>query len=121
MARLAEAAVGVAVVHGDQVYVAEDKAVVVVVLKRLRVADVQQLRTVEDLVSVLNGQGRGSEGNETTGQPTRPFCWGGGALECPAAQVVEVRGLVRTTEQKTQRRSRRRRGRGGRNRYYQCN
>lgn len=50
---LAEAPVGVAVVHGDQVDVAEDEAVVVILLQGLHVADVQQLGSIKGLVSVL--------------------------------------------------------------------
>lgn len=55
MARLTEALVGVAVVHGDEVHVAEDEAFVVVLLQCFHVADVQQLGAVEGLVSILNG------------------------------------------------------------------
>lgn len=50
---LAEAPVGVTVVHGDQVDVAKDKAVIVVLLQGLHVADVQQLGSVKGLVSIL--------------------------------------------------------------------
>lgn len=50
---LAEAPVGVTVVHGDQVHVAEDEAVVVVLLQRLHVAHVEQLGPVEDLFPIL--------------------------------------------------------------------
>lgn len=57
---LAEALVGVAVVHGDQVDVAEDEAVVVVLLQSLSEADVQQLGSVEDLVSVLRQKHQGN-------------------------------------------------------------
>lgn len=53
MPRLAEALVGVAVVHGDEVDIAEDEAVVIVLLQGLRVANVQQLGSVEGLVAIL--------------------------------------------------------------------
>lgn len=53
MPRLAEALVGVAVVHGDEVDIAEDEAVVIVLLQGLRVANVQQLCSVEGLVAIL--------------------------------------------------------------------
>lgn len=60
VSRLAETLVGVAVVHGDQVDVAEDKTLVVVLLQSLHVAHVQQLGSVKDLISVL--MDRHSEG-----------------------------------------------------------
>lgn len=50
---LAVALVGVAVVHGDQVDIAEDETVVVVLLQSLVEAHVQQLGSVKDFVSVL--------------------------------------------------------------------
>lgn len=53
MPRLAEALVGVAVVHGNEVDIAEDEAVVIVLLQGLRVANVQQLGSVEGLVAIL--------------------------------------------------------------------
>lgn len=53
MARLAEALVGVAVVHGDEVHVAEDKAVIVVLLQGLCVAHVQQLSPVKRHITIL--------------------------------------------------------------------
>ena len=53
VAWLIEALVGVSVVHGDEVDVAEDKAAVVVVLQRLRVAHIEQLGSVERLRSSL--------------------------------------------------------------------
>lgn len=57
MPRLAEALVGVAVVHGDEVDIAEDEAVVIVLLQGLRVANVQQLGSVEGLVAILTHTG----------------------------------------------------------------
>lgn len=56
VSRLTETLVGVAVVHGDQVDVAEDETVVVVLLQSLRVAHVQQLRSVKDGISVLTNR-----------------------------------------------------------------
>lgn len=50
---LAVALVGIAVVHGDQVNVTEDKTVVVVLLQSLGEAHVQQLGSVKDLVPIL--------------------------------------------------------------------
>ena len=52
---LVVAVVEVAVVHGDQVHVAEDEAVVLAVLQGLRVAHVQQLGAVERLLAQLPG------------------------------------------------------------------
>ena len=54
MSRLTEALVDVAVVHRDRVHVAEDEALVVVLLQSLHVADVQQLGPVKGLLSVLD-------------------------------------------------------------------
>lgn len=51
--RLTEALVGVAVIHGDQVHVTEDKTFKVVLLQSLHVANVQQLGSVKDLIPVL--------------------------------------------------------------------
>lgn len=53
MPRLAEALVGVAVVHGDEVDVAKDEAVVIILLQGLCIANVQQLGSVKGLVAVL--------------------------------------------------------------------
>lgn len=53
VSRLVVAVVEVAVVHGNQVHVTEDEAVVLGVLQSLRVADVQQLGTVEGVLTQL--------------------------------------------------------------------
>lgn len=53
VSRLTETLVGVPVVHGDQVHVAEDETLVVVLLQSLCVAHVQQLGSVKDHISVL--------------------------------------------------------------------
>ena len=58
VAGLAVALVGVAVVHGDQVHVAEDEAVVVVLLERLHVAHVHELRPVKRFLPELHTQDR---------------------------------------------------------------
>lgn len=55
VSRLIIAVVEVAVVHRDQVHVAEDEAVVLCVLQSLRVADVQQLGSVERVLTQLQG------------------------------------------------------------------
>lgn len=65
---LTEALVGVAVVHGDQVHVAEDEALVVVLLGRLHVAHVQQLGSVEGFLSVLRRHKRTSVPDWTRGK-----------------------------------------------------
>lgn len=54
--RLVVAMVEVAVVHRDQVHIAEDEAVVLGVLQSLRVADVQQLGTVESVLTQLQNK-----------------------------------------------------------------
>lgn len=59
VSRLIIAVVEVAVVHRDQVHVAEDEAVVLCVLQSLRVADVQQLGSVERVLTQLQGNGGG--------------------------------------------------------------
>ena len=51
--RLVVAVVEVAVVHRDQVHVAEDEAVVLGLLQGLRVAHIQQLGTVESFLTQL--------------------------------------------------------------------
>lgn len=56
VARLTEALVDVAVIHGDQVHVTKHEAVIVVLLQSFRIANVQQLSAVEGFVSVLKGQ-----------------------------------------------------------------
>lgn len=53
VSRLVVAVIQVAVVHRDQVHVAEDEAVVLCVLQSLCVADVQQLGTVESVFTQL--------------------------------------------------------------------
>ena len=53
MSGLAEAFVGVAVIHGDDVHVTEHKAVVVILLQGLSIANVHQLGPVERVVSIL--------------------------------------------------------------------
>lgn len=50
---LAEAFVGVAVIHGDDVHVTEHKAVVVILFQGLSIANVHQLGPVERVVSIL--------------------------------------------------------------------
>ena len=70
VSRLAEALVDVAIVHGDQVHVAEDKAVVVVLLQRLHVAHVQQLGSVKGLVSILRRHRHTSAPEWTRGKGT---------------------------------------------------
>lgn len=53
MSRLVIAVVEIAVVHGDQVHVAEDEAVVLCILQSLRVANIQQLGTIESVLTQL--------------------------------------------------------------------
>lgn len=53
VSRLVVAVVEVAVVHWDQVHIAKDEAVVLCVLQSLRVADIQQLGTVESVLTQL--------------------------------------------------------------------
>lgn len=53
MARLTEALVGVAVVHRDQIHIAEDEALVIIFLQRFRIAHVEQLGSVEDILPML--------------------------------------------------------------------
>lgn len=53
VSRLTETLVGVAVIHGDQVHITEDKALVVVLFQSFHVAHVQQLGPVKDLISFL--------------------------------------------------------------------
>lgn len=53
MSGLVVAVVEVSVVHGDQVHVAEDEAVVLAVLQGLCVADVQQFGSVERVLAQL--------------------------------------------------------------------
>lgn len=83
---MAEAAVGVTVVHRNQVHVTEDEAVVVVLLQGLHVADVEQLGPVKNLFSILR------EGGTRNHRSARCLC--GGVLTNLVAQVVEIRGLV---------------------------
>lgn len=53
VSRLVIAVVEIAVVHGDQVHVAEDEAVVLCILQSLRVANIQQLGTIESVLTQL--------------------------------------------------------------------
>ena len=53
MPGLAEALVGVTIVHGDKVHVTEDETAVVILLQGLRVAYVEELGSVEDFVIIL--------------------------------------------------------------------
>lgn len=53
VARLVVAVVQVAVVHGDQVHVAEDEAVVLGILQSLCIAHVKQLGSVEGVFAEL--------------------------------------------------------------------
>lgn len=98
MSGLAEAAVGVAVVHGDQVHIAEDEAVVVVLLQGLHVADVQQLGPIEDLVSVLGGGAKvGGGGTRLAVSLSQP--WGGGYLHASQLRWWRLEGLVQAEPQ----------------------
>lgn len=45
--------VEVAVIHGNQIHIAEDEAVVLCILQSLRVANVQQLCTIESVLAQL--------------------------------------------------------------------
>lgn len=53
MSRLVVAVVEVAIVHWDQVNITEDEAVILCVLQSLRVANIQQLGTVERVLTQL--------------------------------------------------------------------
>ncbi len=70
VSRLAETLVGVAVVHGDQVDVAEDEALVVVLLQSLHVAHVQQLGSVKDPISVLLSRARNTHHSDFSPGPS---------------------------------------------------
>lgn len=61
MSWLAEALVRVAVVHGDEVDVAEYEAFVVVLLQRLGVANVEQFGPVKRLFSFLRDENGGKK------------------------------------------------------------
>lgn len=53
VSRLIVAVVEIAVVHGDQVHIAEDEAVVFCILQSLSVANIQQLGTIEGVLTQL--------------------------------------------------------------------
>lgn len=71
MPGLAEAPVGVAVIHGDEVHVTEHKAAVVVLHQGLRVANVEELGAVKDLITVLECVNGGNMGLELEGESCR--------------------------------------------------
>lgn len=56
VARLTEALVDVAVIHGDQVHVTKYEAFIFVLLQSFHIANVQQLSAVEGFISVLKSQ-----------------------------------------------------------------
>lgn len=53
VSRLTETLVDIPIVHGDQVHIAEDEALIVVLLQGLHVTHVQQLGSVKGFVSIL--------------------------------------------------------------------
>lgn len=53
VSRLTETLVDITVIHGDQVHIAEDETLIVVLLQGLHVTHIQQLGSVKGLVSIL--------------------------------------------------------------------
>lgn len=53
---LVEAPVEVAVVHGNEVHITEDKALVVILLQGFSVANIQEFGPVKCLISFLSGK-----------------------------------------------------------------
>lgn len=53
VSRLVETLVDITIIHGDQVHIAEDETLIVVLLQGLRVTHIQQLGSVKGFISIL--------------------------------------------------------------------